>query len=92
MTLEAIQPSVKLMESWGYRVKIGKTIGARDFTFGGTDAERASDFQQMLDDPEIKAIMCARGGYGVVRIIDRMDFNHFRSHPKWVIGFSDITV
>lgn len=92
ITLEAIQPSVKLMESWGYRVKIGKTIGARDFTFGGTDQERASDLQQMLDDPEVKAIMCARGGYGAVRIIDQIDFSAFKSHPKWVIGFSDITV
>jgi muramoyltetrapeptide carboxypeptidase len=60
------------MESWGYKIKIGETIDKRDFTFGGTDEERTKDFQQMIDDPKIKAIMCARGGYGVVRIIDRL--------------------
>lgn len=90
--LEEVLPSVKLMESWGYRVKIGKTVGAKDFTFGGTDEERAADLQLMLDDGEVKAIMCARGGYGAVRIIDRIDFKRFNDQPKWVIGFSDITV
>jgi muramoyltetrapeptide carboxypeptidase len=92
ITLEEIMPAVKLMESWGFHCKIGKTVGARDFTFGGTDAERAADLQQMLDDPGLKAIMCARGGYGAVRIIDQLDFKNFVSRPKWIIGFSDITV
>lgn len=58
---------------------------------GGTDEERAADFQQMLDDDSVNAIMCARGGYGVVRILDKIDFSHFRKIPKWIIGFSDIT-
>ena len=71
---------------------MGNTIGKRDFTFGGTDEERAADFQQMLDDDSIKAIMCARGGYGAVRVIDKLNFNRLQQHPKWIIGFSDITV
>lgn len=89
---EEIRSSVQLMESWGFNLKIGQTIGKKDFTYGGTDAERAADLQQMLDDPQIKAIMCARGGYGLVRIIDRLDFKSFVKHPKWIIGFSDVTV
>lgn len=92
ITMEEVQPAVRLMESWGFKIAIGKTAGRRDFSFGGTDDERLSDLQQMLDDPGIAAIMCARGGYGSLRIIDRLDFNRFKAHPKWIIGFSDITV
>ncbi|WP_276501172.1 S66 peptidase family protein [Terrimonas pollutisoli] len=92
ITLEEIQPAMQLMESWGYTIKIGDTIGRRDFTFGGTDAERAYDLQQMLDDKKIKAIMCARGGYGFIRIIDKLKWEKFKEHPKWIIGFSDVTV
>jgi len=91
ITLEGIQPALKTMESWGFNIVIGKTVGLRDFTYGGTDEERRADLQLMLDNPDIKAIMCARGGYGVVRIIDQLDFSYFKSHPKWIIGFSDIT-
>jgi len=89
---EAIQPAVQLMQNWGFNIKIGQTVGKRDFTMGGTDAERLADLQQMLDDPSIKAIMCARGGYGAVHIIDQLDFKKFIANPKWLIGFSDITV
>ncbi|WP_342646060.1 LD-carboxypeptidase [Mucilaginibacter sp. CSA2-8R] len=89
---EAVQPAVQLMQSWGFNIKIGQTVGKRDFTMGGTDAERLADLQQMLDDPTIKAIMCARGGYGAVHIIDQLNFSRFMANPKWVIGFSDITV
>ncbi|WP_316829399.1 LD-carboxypeptidase [Pedobacter aquatilis] len=92
ISLEQIQPSVIQMQSWGFKVHIGATIGKRDFTYGGTDAERLVDFQKMLDNPDIKAIMCARGGYGFVRIIDKLDFSSFKRNPKWIIGFSDITV
>lgn len=92
ITREDIMPSVRLMESWGYRIRMGKTIGLRDATFGGTDEERLADLQQLLNDREIKAIMCARGGYGSVRIVDRLQWNTFQAHPKWIIGFSDITV
>lgn len=92
ITAEEILPSVQLMESWGFKVLTGNAIGKRDFSLGGTDDERAADFQEMLDNPDIKAIMCARGGYGAVRIIDRLDFSRFKQNPKWIIGFSDITV
>lgn len=92
ITTEQVQPAVQLMESWGFKIQIGNTIGKRDFSLGGTDDERTADLQQMLDDPNVKAIMCARGGYGAVRIIDRLNFSRFKQHPKWVIGFSDITV
>lgn len=92
ITTEQVQPAVQLMESWGFKVQIGNTIGKRDFSLGGTDDERTADLQQMLDDPNVKAIMCARGGYGAVRIIDRINFSRFKQQPKWVIGFSDITV
>lgn len=92
ITAEQIAPAVALMESWGFKVQIGNSIGKRDFSMGGTDAERAADLQQQLDAPNIKAIMCARGGYGAIRIIDQLDFSKFKLNPKWIIGFSDITV
>ena len=92
ITLEEIQPAIQLIQSWGYNVKVGSTIGKRDFTFGGTDKERADDFQQLLDDKKIKAILYARGGYGSVRIIDQLKWEKFKASPKWVIGFSDITI
>lgn len=92
ITLERLGPAIAVMESWGYKIKIGNTVGKQDFSFGGTDDERAADFQQMLDDPAIKAVMCARGGYGIVRIIDRLNWSRFKLKPKWIIGFSDVTV
>ena len=92
ISLEECQPAIQLMQSWGFKIEVGKTVGKRSFTFGGTDEERLNDLQYMLNNPNIKAIMCARGGYGLVRIIDALDFNYFKNHPKWVIGFSDITV
>jgi muramoyltetrapeptide carboxypeptidase len=92
ITQAEIEPSVNLMKGWGFNVVIGKTVGTKNFTFGGTDLERLTDMQQMLDDPNIKAIMCARGGYGAVRIIDQLNFATFKRFPKWLIGFSDITI
>ena len=89
---EDVRPSITLMESWGYRIKIGNTVGKRDYTFGGSDQERMMDLQNMIDDPQIKAIMCARGGYGAVRTIDQIKFDKIKTNPKWIIGFSDITV
>ncbi len=89
---EEILPAIQQMEGWGFKIKLGETIGKMDYTFGGTDEERAKDFQNMMDDPSIKAIMCARGGYGMVRIIDMLDFSKFVTKPKWIIGFSDVTV
>jgi muramoyltetrapeptide carboxypeptidase len=92
ITEKEIQPAIQQIENWGFKVKIGSSIGKRDFTFGGTDAERIADFQQLIDDPTVKGILCARGGYGFVRIIDQLDFSKMKTHPKWMIGFSDITV
>ena len=92
ITLEDIQPAVAKLTEWGFKISIGNTVSKRDFTYGGTDEERLNDFQLMLDDKNIKAILCARGGYGAVRIIDQIDFKKFALHPKWIIGFSDITV
>ena len=92
ITSAEIEPSIIQMKSWGFNVVIGNTVDKRDFTFGGTDQERLADLQQMLDDPKIKAIMCARGGYGAIRILDQLDFSKYKSSPKWLIGFSDITI
>ncbi|MES2373170.1 MAG: LD-carboxypeptidase [Bacteroidota bacterium] len=87
-----LQPAIEQIKKWGFQVIEGNTVGKRDFTFGGTDEERRKDFQDMIDNPDVKAILCARGGYGAVRIIDQLDFSSLRKNPKWVIGFSDITV
>ena len=92
ISLKEIQPAIKLLKNWGLKVVIGNTIGFEENQFAGTDAQRISDFQKMLDDPKIKAIWCARGGYGTVRIIDSLDFTEFKKNPKWIIGYSDITV
>jgi len=92
MTLEELQPAIRILQGWGFRLRIGKTVGQRDFGFGGTDAIRLADLQEMLDDPSVRAILCARGGYGSVRIIDALDFTRFVQHPKWIAGFSDVTV
>lgn len=89
---EGIIPAATLMQQWGFKIRVGYTIGKKNFTYGGTDAERLQDMQMMLDDPQIKAIMCARGGYGAIRIVDQLDWTRFKVHPKWIIGFSDITV
>lgn len=89
---EDIAVAIQLFEDWGLKVVLGTTIGKVDRQFGGTDQERIADFQQQLDDPSVKAIWCARGGYGSVRVIDALDFTQFFKQPKWIIGFSDVTV
>lgn len=89
---EELKPAIQLLESWGLKAVLGKTIGAEENQFAGSDDLRAKDFQQMLDDPKIKAIWCARGGYGTVRIIDKLDFSTFKKNPKWIVGYSDVTV
>ncbi len=83
---------IRVLQEWGYQVRVGKTLGNQFHYFSGTDAERLEDLQTMLDDKEVKAILCGRGGYGMSRIIDGLDFSRFKKHPKWLIGFSDITV
>jgi len=93
MPIEKMQTCIETFDSWGYNVQLGTTTHSNSQNyFSGTDEERLNDLQQMLDDRNIKAILCARGGYGMSRIIDRISFKKFRKHPKWVIGFSDITV
>lgn len=87
-----IKNAFRMIRQLGYRVKIGRHILEGEKYFAGNDAQRASDFQQMLDDPEIDMILCSRGGYGSARIIDHLDFSKFKYHPKWIAGYSDITV
>jgi muramoyltetrapeptide carboxypeptidase len=93
MPVEKMQTCIETLDSWGYTVQLGNTTHSNSENyFSGTDGERLDDLQQMLDDGNIKAILCARGGYGVSRIIDSINFKNFRKNPKWIIGFSDITV
>ncbi len=87
-----INDAVKLLESWGLNVVLGDTVYADHHQYAGDDDLRAKDFQRFLDDPNVKAIFAARGGYGTIRIVDRLDFSAFAENPKWVVGFSDITV
>ncbi|WP_245580828.1 S66 peptidase family protein [Daejeonella oryzae] len=87
-----ITDAVKLLESWGLNVLLGETVEASYHQFAGNDKLRAKDFQRFLDDDSVKAIFAARGGYGTIRIIDEIDFTGFAENPKWIIGFSDITV
>ena len=87
-----LKPTIDLLEGWGLNVKIGKTIGLDYYQLAGTDDQRAADFQEQMDNPNIKAIWCVRGGYGTVKIIDKLDFTKFKQSPKWIIGFSDVTV
>jgi len=92
ISLEEIQFSINVLESWGLKVVIGATIGTQENQFAGSDEIRARDFQKMLDNKNIKAILCARGGYGTIRILDKLNFTQFMLNPKWIIGYSDITV
>lgn len=82
---------IQQLESWGFQVKVGSTIGTNYFKFSATDQERLQDFQTLLDDNTVDAILFGRGGYGVVRIIDKIDFSSFKRNPKWLLGYSDIT-
>lgn len=92
MPAENAATCINTLENWGYKVKVGSTLGNQFHYFSGNDKQRTQDLQKMLDDNSIKAILCARGGYGLSRIIDKLDFQKFKKHPKWIIGFSDITV
>ena len=87
-----LKPTIDLLEGWGLTVKLGKTIGLDYYQLAGTDEQRTADFQEQMDNPNIKAIWCVRGGYGTVKIIDKLDFTKFKQNPKWIIGFSDVTV
>jgi muramoyltetrapeptide carboxypeptidase len=84
--------AIALLQSWGLEVVLGETVTGDYHQFAGNDALRAKDLQQYLNDDSIKAIFAARGGYGTVRIVDAVDFSRLATHPKWIVGFSDITV
>jgi muramoyltetrapeptide carboxypeptidase len=93
MPVEKASECIRVLnEEWGFATKVGKTLGNEFNYFSGTDKERLNDFQEMIDDDQVKAILCARGGYGVSRIIDKIDFRKFKKQPKWIIGYSDVTV
>jgi len=92
ITFEEVYPTIKLFQKWGWEVVLGTSVFNKANQFAGTDEQRKADLQQMLDDGSIKGIICARGGYGTIRIIDRLDFTNFTRNPKWIIGYSDITV
>ncbi len=93
MAAEKVQTCIDTLQQWGYKVKTGSTVGGSSLTyFSGTDEERLFDFQQMLDDDDVSAVLCGRGGYGMGRIIDQVNFKKFSKKPKWIIGYSDITV
>ncbi|MCW3078997.1 LD-carboxypeptidase [Segetibacter sp.] len=92
MPVEKIQTCISVLMEWGYKVKAGATAGSQFNYFSGTDEQRLHDLQQMMDDDSVQAILCARGGYGVGRIIDQLSFKKFKKNPKWIVGFSDITV
>lgn len=92
ISLEDLSVAINVFESWGLNVKTGKTIGAEFHQFAGKDELRANDFNEMLSDNSVKAIICARGGYGTARIINQIDFSSLKRNPKWICGFSDVTV
>ncbi len=88
---QVVNKAKEMVESWGLKVVLGENIFNQNNHFAGTDEERKNDFQKALDNPNIKAIWCARGGYGSVRILDKLNFTEFKKNPKWIIGYSDIT-
>jgi len=93
MPKEKAQTCIDTLQQWGFTVMVGKTLGSESTNyFSGTDEERLFELQAMLDSEEINAILCGRGGYGLSRIVDQLNFTKFKKKPKWVIGYSDITV
>ena len=89
---EEIDRFVALLQSWGLNYQFGRNLFKKFHQYSGTDRERAADFQEMIDNPEIRAIFPVRGGYGSIRVLQHLDFTKFAKHPKWITGFSDITV
>ncbi|OFY84064.1 MAG: LD-carboxypeptidase [Bacteroidetes bacterium RIFCSPLOWO2_12_FULL_35_15] len=92
ISLVEIEPAIAIFENWGLEVVTSKNLFNVADQFSGTDQERAEDMQTMLDDASVKAIISARGGYGTIRIIDKLNFTKFKQQPKWLVGYSDITV
>ena len=92
VTRDEIAPAIAMIESWGLKVVLGKNLFGEFNQFSGTDSQRAADFQSMIENPKVKAIVCARGGYGSIRILDEINLRQLQREPKWVVGYSDITV
>ncbi len=92
MTEAELDVAIKLIERHGFKPVLGSTVGKMHHQYGGVDKERINDFQKMMNDQEIKAIWICRGGYGTIRILDQLDFSAFMNHPKWIVGYSDVTV
>jgi muramoyltetrapeptide carboxypeptidase len=92
MPFDKMYRCIEILEDWGFQVKQGKTLNNQYNYFSGTDEERLNDLQEMLDDENVKAIFCARGGYGLSRAIDKLNFDRFVDSPKWIIGYSDVTI
>ncbi len=89
---QELTKAVSIIENRGYKVAKGKYLFASENQFAGTDEERTTDFQQMIENPEVKAVFAVRGGYGSVRIVDKIDFDSLLKNPKWLAGYSDFTV
>ncbi|MCX6268989.1 MAG: LD-carboxypeptidase [Bacteroidetes bacterium] len=92
ITFEEVHPAIRFFQRYDLEVVLGSYIFSKNQQFAGTDEQRSRDFQNMLDDESIRAIVCSRGGYGTLRIIDKLDFSMFCKHPKWIVGYSDVTV
>ena len=88
---EELSQAVDLFKSWGLGVIFGTNLFKIENQFAGNDDERANDLQEMIDNNEVKAIFCARGGYGTARIVDKIDFSNLKNNPKWIVGYSDVT-
>jgi len=91
-SMSELRNGIELAERWGLRVKLGKGVGRKHYQQAGTARERSADLQAALDDPSVRAIWCARGGYGTVHLLDHVDLSALKKDPKWIIGFSDVTV
>ena len=89
---EALQPAIEILESWGLQVVLASNIFMEDHQYAGTDAQRIQGFQELLDEDSVRAILCVRGGYGTLRIIDALNFEKFEQNPKWIAGYSDISI
>ncbi|MBZ9627013.1 LD-carboxypeptidase [Psychroflexus sp. CAK1W] len=91
ITEKDLQPAIDLLKTWGLTPVLGSSIGLQEHQFAGSDKERAEDFQNQINDPDIKAVWFAKGGYGSIRLLDLVDFSKLKTQPKWIIGYSDVT-
>ena len=92
ISVEELNPAIEIINSWGLEVVLGKFVFEEEHQFAGTIEQRVVDFQEMINDNEIKAILCTRGGYGTIQIIDKVNFSNLYANPKWIIGYSDVTI